>query len=121
MPALLLFALVAGPLLGAAGYGFGSLIERARTHAAQGAQLLWRMPLGYVLLGLLALPFPLILGNGHAMAQNIFAVTLSLGMAFALALAKPVADARHDPQRCHGRADDAVACHRRRDGDWCWP
>jgi CIC family chloride channel protein len=77
--------------LGAAGYGFGSIVERARGHAAQGGQLLWRMPLGYVLLGLLALPFPLILGNGHAMAQNIFAATVPLGMAVALAMAKPVA------------------------------
>jgi CIC family chloride channel protein len=91
VPALLLFALVVGPVLGAAGYGFGSLVERARGHAAQGGQLLWRMPLGYVLLGLLAIPFPLILGNGHAMAQNIFAATVPLGMAVALAIAKPVA------------------------------
>lgn len=90
-PALLLFALVAGPLLGAAGYGFGSIVERARGHAAQGGQLLWRMPVGYVLLGLLAIPFPLILGNGHAMAQNIFAATVPVGMAVALAIAKPVA------------------------------
>lgn len=88
---LLLFAVGAGPLLGAAGYGFGSIVERARRHAAQGGQLLWRMPLGYLLLGLLAIPFPLILGNGHAMAQDIFAVTVPVGMAVALAIAKPVA------------------------------
>ena len=88
---LLLFAVIAGPLIGAAGYGFGSIVERARRHAAQGEQLLWRMPLGYILLGLLAIPFPLILGNGHAMAQNIFAATVPLAMAVALAIAKPVA------------------------------
>jgi len=90
-PALLLFAVVAGPLLGAAGYGFGSMVERARGHAAEGGQILWRMPLGYVLLGLLAIPFPLILGNGHSMAQDIFAAAVPLGMAIALAIAKPVA------------------------------
>ena len=88
---LLMFAVVAGPLLGAAGYAFGSIVERARAYAPQGGQLLWRMPLGYIVLGLLAIPFPLILGNGHAMAQNTFAATLPLGMAVALALGKPVA------------------------------
>src|SRR5262245_35869963 len=76
---------------GAAGYGFGSIIERARRHAAQGEHLLWRMPLGYILLGLLAIPFPLILGNGHAMAQNIFAAAVPLAMTVALTIAKPVA------------------------------
>ena len=35
--------------------------------------------------------FPLILGNGHAMAQNIFAATVPFGMAVALAIAKPAA------------------------------
>ena len=44
-----------------------------------------------LLLGLLAIPFPLILGNGHAMAQGIFAATVSLDMAAALVMAKPVA------------------------------
>ncbi|MET1081904.1 MAG: chloride channel protein [Burkholderiales bacterium] len=88
---LLLFAVIAGPLIGAAGYGFGSIVERVRKHAAQGEHLLWRMPLGYILLGLLAIPFPLILGNGHAMAQNIFAATVPLAMAVALTIAKPVA------------------------------
>jgi len=89
--AILLFALFLGPMLGALGCGFGAMVDRAREHAARSKQILWRMPLGYVALGLLAIPFPLILGNGHAMAQNIFAATVPLGMALALAVAKPVA------------------------------
>ena len=88
---LLLFAAIAGPLLGAAGYGFGAMVDRARRRAAQGTQLLWHMPIAYVLLGLLAIPLPLILGNGHAMAQNIFGSTVSLGVALALMIAKPAA------------------------------
>jgi CIC family chloride channel protein len=88
---LLLFAAIAGPLLGAAGCGFGALVDRARRHQAQGAQILWRMPVGYLLLGFLAIPFPLILGNGHAMAHDIFATTVPLGLAVALMVAKPVA------------------------------
>lgn len=88
---LLVFAVLAGVLAGAAGCGFGALVDRARTHAAQGGQILWRMPLGYALLGVLAVPFPLVLGNGHAMAQNLFAATVPLGMAIALCVAKPVA------------------------------
>ncbi len=89
--ALLLFALVAGPLLGAAGGVFGWLIDRARRHAATGAQILWRMPLAYFALALIAIPFPLVLGNGHAMAQNVLAITAPLGMVAALAIAKPIA------------------------------
>jgi CIC family chloride channel protein len=88
---LLLFALFIGPLLGMAGYAFGSIVERVRRRAAQGTQILWRMPLAYVLLGALAIPFPLILGNGHAMAQNIFAASVPLWMAVALVVAKPIA------------------------------
>jgi len=89
--ALLSFAAIGGVLLGAAGYGFGALVDRARRHQPQGTQLLWRMPAGYIVLALLAIPFPLILGNGHAMAQNLFAATVPLGMAVALAIAKPAA------------------------------
>jgi H+/Cl- antiporter ClcA len=88
---LLLFAAVIGPLLGVAGRAFGSMIERARGCAAQGTQILWRMPVAYVLLGVLAIPFPLILGNGHAMAQNVFAASIPLWMAAALVVAKPAA------------------------------
>ena len=89
--AIFLFAVAIGPLLGVAGHAFGSIVERARRRAAQGSQILWRMPLAYVLLGTIAIPFPLILGNGHAMAQNIFAASLPLSMAVALLVAKPVA------------------------------
>jgi H+/Cl- antiporter ClcA len=89
--ALLLPAVFLGPVLGALGYGFGAMVDRAREHAARSTQILWRMPLGYALLGILAIPFPLILGNGHAMAQNIFAAAVPLGMAIALAVAKPAA------------------------------
>lgn len=88
---LLLFAAVIGPLLGMAGHAFGWIVERTRGRAAQGTQILWRMPVAYVLLGALAIPFPLILGNGHAMAQNIFAASVPLWMAVALVVAKPVA------------------------------
>lgn len=89
--ALLVFALACGPLLGATGRVFGGLVDRARRRAAVGAQILWRMPLAYLALGLLAMPWPLVLGNGHAMAQNVFAVAVPLSAAAALVVAKPVA------------------------------
>jgi H+/Cl- antiporter ClcA len=88
---LLLFAVVVGPLLGAAGYAFGASVERARAHAARGTQLLWRMPVGYVVLGVIAIPLPLILGNGHAMAQNIFTGSVPFAVAVALMVVKPIA------------------------------
>jgi CIC family chloride channel protein len=89
--ALMMCAAVAGPILGVIGHRFGALVDCARQRAARGTQMLWRMPVGYVLLGLMAIPFPLILGNGHAMAQNLFAAAVPIGTAVALAVAKPVA------------------------------
>src|SRR4030095_8775897 len=40
----LLFAAVLGPLPRMAGYAFGWLVDRMRGRAAQGTQILWRMP-----------------------------------------------------------------------------
>jgi CIC family chloride channel protein len=88
---VLVFALLVGPALGLAGCAFGALVDRTREHAAVGPHILWRMPAAYLLLGALAIPFPLILGNGHAMAQSLFAAAVPIGMTLALALAKPVA------------------------------
>lgn len=88
---LLLLALLIGPLVGAAGYGFGVLMERASARAPQGRAILWTMPLCYLLLAALALPLPLVLGNGHALAQNAFGGELLPLTAALLIVAKPLA------------------------------
>lgn len=86
-----LIALVLGPLVGVAGYGFSLLMERARERAPKGKAILWAMPLCYLLLAGLAVPLPLVLGNGHAMAQSLLDGQVPLLMAGLLILAKPIA------------------------------
>ncbi len=88
---LLGVALLIGPLVGAAGYFFGLAVERTAARAPQGRQILWTMPVCYLLLAALAVPFPLILGNGHALAENLIHNQVPLIMAALLIFAKPVA------------------------------
>jgi CIC family chloride channel protein len=84
-------ALLVGPLAGAAGYVFAEIIERAAAKAPHGRAILWTMPLCYLLLAGLAIPLPLVLGNGHAMAQDLFSQNVPLATAALLVLAKPIA------------------------------
>lgn len=88
---LWLVALLLGLLAGAAGYAFARMMDRAAARAPQGRAILWTMPLCYLLLAALAIPLPLVLGNGHAMAQDLFSQQVPLGTAALLILAKPVA------------------------------
>ncbi|MGE9293473.1 MAG: chloride channel protein, partial [Puniceicoccales bacterium] len=90
-PLLLVVALVVGPLAGVAGYGFGRIVERTSKSAPQGRSILWTMPLCYLLLAALAIPFPLILGNGHALAENLVRREVPLAMVAMLVFAKPIA------------------------------
>lgn len=88
---LVLMALLAGPLVGTLGFYFGELVSRVSALAPKGRSILWAMPVCYLLLALLAIPFPLILGNGHALAENLLREDVPLGMAALLVFAKPVA------------------------------
>jgi CIC family chloride channel protein len=88
---LLLVALLLGLLAGAAGYAFAQMMDCAAARAPKGKAILWTMPLCYLLLAALAIPLPLVLGNGHAMAQDLFSQQVPLGVAALLILAKPVA------------------------------
>ncbi|MBC2596377.1 chloride channel protein [Ruficoccus amylovorans] len=88
---LVLIAVLIGPLAGALGYGFGKLVEGASARAPKDRNILWMMPVCYLLLAGLAIPFPLILGNGHAMAEDIFSGEVPLLIVGLLVVAKPVA------------------------------
>ena len=90
-PRLVLVALVYGSVLGAAGYGFGALIDASARRAPTGRSILWTMPICYLLLAALAVPLPLVLGNGHALAENLFAGTVPLAVVALLVVAKPLA------------------------------
>ena len=66
-PSLLVWALVVGPVLGFAGVGFVKLTNRLQGLAPKGWRLLVVLPVVFAMVGLIAVPFPEILGNGRAL------------------------------------------------------
>jgi len=87
---LLVFALLAGPLIGLAAAGFVKLIVWASDHRPSGRALLLSPPLAFAVLGSLAIPYPLLLGNGRDLALFAFRAQGALGTLAALALLKPL-------------------------------
>jgi H+/Cl- antiporter ClcA len=90
---LVLAAVVVGPLAAGVGLGFRALADRSRVLAPTG----WRLPVAttvaFTAVGLLAVPLPQVLGNGHAPAELAFVGQLGLGTAAVLLLARPLATA----------------------------
>lgn len=90
---IVVWALVAAPLLTVAGMGFVRLTTWAASHRPRG----WRMPVAalvvFTLLGLLSVEYPQLLGNGKGPAQIAFDGRLSWATLIALVLLKPVVTA----------------------------
>lgn len=76
-PSLLVWALVVGPLLGFAGVGFVKLTNRLQGMAPKGWHLLVVLPVVFAMVGLIAVPFPEILGNGRALGLVAMNATTS--------------------------------------------
>jgi H+/Cl- antiporter ClcA len=66
-PSLVVWAIVVGPVLGFAGVGFVKLTNRLQGIAPKGWRLLVVLPVVFAMVGLIAVPFPEILGNGRAL------------------------------------------------------
>ena len=81
---LLVLSALCGPLFGAAGHGFAQLTSRARAAAPRD----WRLPAftlaNFAAIGLLAIPFPQLLGNGKGPAALSFDDHLGIGLAATL-------------------------------------
>ncbi|TDV34329.1 H+/Cl- antiporter ClcA [Paraburkholderia caballeronis] len=81
---LLLGSALCGPLFGAAAHGFAQLTSRAREASPKD----WRLPAfalaNFAAIGLLAIPFPQLLGNGKGPAGLSFADDLGIGLAATL-------------------------------------
>lgn len=88
-PALIILAFILGPLMGLGGHYFGSLMDYCKRWAPKGARILWQMPLVYLVLAALTLVTPFIMGNGHVMAERLFANSLPLTTVALLAVLKP--------------------------------
>jgi CIC family chloride channel protein len=91
---LIFFALLAGPLLGLAAASFVKLIVWASDHRPSGRALLVSPPIAFAVLAALAIPYPLLLGNGRDLALFAFRRPDALiGTLLAMAALKPVVTA----------------------------
>jgi len=90
-PSLVVWSIAAGPVFGFAAYGFARLTSAARARAPRD----WRLLVGclgvFLVIGLLAIPFPQLLGNGKGPTQMGFDNDLSMGLAATLLLLKLLA------------------------------
>ncbi|CAB3773151.1 chloride channel protein [Paraburkholderia humisilvae] len=88
---LIVWAVIIGPILGVAAYGFRWITKKASAAAPRGG---WQLPvfsmLNFTLIGLLAIGFPQLLGNGKSAAQLGFDSHLTIGLAAALLVLKVV-------------------------------
>ena len=90
---LLVWALVAGPVLGVAAVGIVRLVAELSWHRPTGRVAIVA-PLGaFLLLGLASLRYPQLLGNGKGMAHDAFVGAGALATFALLALLKPVVTA----------------------------
>lgn len=88
--ALLVAALLAGPVAGAAGLGFDAAARWATEHRPQGrAVLITAVPV-FAALGLLSALVPFLLGNGRGPAQLAFNGDRTTPVLLLLGLAKPL-------------------------------
>jgi chloride channel protein, CIC family len=87
---LLVWALLAGPVIGLAGAIWVKLVGWANDRRPRDAKLTFQPLVAFTALGLLAIQYPLLLGNGRDLAQFAFTGGGALGMLAALALLKPL-------------------------------
>lgn len=83
---LVIWSIATGPMFGFAAYWFVRAAGAVRTRAPRD----WRLPLWcaavFPVIGLLAIPFPELLGNGKGLAQEVFTANIGLTIAVALLL-----------------------------------
>jgi CIC family chloride channel protein len=90
---LVVWALIAGPLIGVAAAGFVKLIGWASDTRPADRRLLILPPLAFAILGVISFRYPLLLGNGRDLAEYTFTATGAIGTLFALAALKPLVTA----------------------------
>lgn len=85
---IVVFALLAGPLLGLAARAFLALTDAAAARSPTDGRLPLLAIANFTVIGLLAIPFPQLLGNGKGPAQLGFAGELTVGLAACLLVLK---------------------------------
>src|ERR1700757_4723473 len=89
-PSIIVWSLLAGPVLGAAAYLFVRVTDAARASAPRDWRLSVWCVLVFPLIGLLAIGFPQLLGNGKGVAQAGFDNEVGLALAVTLLLLRLV-------------------------------
>ncbi len=87
------WAVLAGPVVGAAALGFDRLTTWAGAHAPHGRPVAVLVPVVFTAVGALSVAYPQVLGNGRGPAQLAFAGTLTLPAVAALTVLRPLATA----------------------------
>ncbi|MGY6242915.1 chloride channel protein [Burkholderia ambifaria] len=90
---LVAWSIVCGPLFGFAAYGFVRLTTRARADAPKGPLLPVLALVNFAVIGVLAMRFPQLLGNGKGPASLGFDGTLTIGVAATLLVLKVLIEA----------------------------
>jgi H+/Cl- antiporter ClcA len=83
---LVVWSIVMGPVFGFAAYGFVRGAGAARAHAPRDRRLPLWCAVVFPVIGLLAIPFPQLLGNGKGVAQEVFDCNIGLTVAVVLLL-----------------------------------
>jgi CIC family chloride channel protein len=87
---LLVWALLAGPIIGVFAAGYVRLVGWVSYHRAKGAWTMAAMPLAFAAVAAIGLKYPQLYGNGKGMAHEAFLGLGSLALLGALSLLKPV-------------------------------
>jgi chloride channel protein, CIC family len=90
---LLVWALLAGPLIGLIAVGYIRLIGWVSYHQASGRVALFAPAVAFGILGLIAFAYPQLLGNGKDMAHDAFLGSAGLTLLLALFALKPLVTA----------------------------
>jgi H+/Cl- antiporter ClcA len=90
-PSLVVFSIIAGPVLGLLSTGFVSLLAWTTARRPTGRSILVVMPIVFLAVGAAAIFLPEILGNGRALAQVAFAASIPLLLIAVLVIVKSLA------------------------------
>ncbi|PRQ10808.1 chloride channel protein [Corynebacterium sp. 13CS0277] len=87
-PEVLLVAIIVGALAGSAGHFFGRAARKVAARRARGTQVLWQMPLAFLVVAALALVIPGVSGNGRYAAQLLLFDEMTVSMMLVLGVAR---------------------------------
>jgi H+/Cl- antiporter ClcA len=90
---LLIWALLAGPVIGVFAALYIRVIGWVSYHRASGAKVMVAMPVAFAILAVIALKYPQLYGNGKGMAHDAFLGLGGLSLLAVLSLLKPLVTA----------------------------